>query len=1620
MPTRRAVKVLRSFISQFCNHSHITKLAAIVRHARNAHYFTGVVSIRRAICFIVCFGLILPSRPIFLGPMGTSAEKPKVQLTQGPPGPNLPNLNEARRMSPGAPEIAPPVSAAFASKIGPSAPPPMQEDNWPMRLIAPENRAGTPGEDLLSRNFNWGAPIVSLPGRAGMDLNLGLSLNSLIWTKSGTNMHFDLRKGFPSPGFRLGLREIGAAFYNSETGTGSMLVTMPSVRVYEIRENPALGPNVYEEMGGTRMLLVVKPGLINYLDTVWTLLLTDGTAYKFKIITNNPKLIEVKDSDGNYISIAYTRSERISAITDTLDRVLNFNYDGSDRLTSITQDWAGGAHTYATFAYDNVTIQTNFPGLDLVGASNGTTISALSRVDMADGKVYAFEYNTYAQVKIIRCYAPNSANPGSFPGDYTLLSSISYDLTPDAGAPQSDCPRFSSRTDWAKDWNDGVTRIFAGDGNSWGAVTTPDGTMYKESFGASGWQRGLTLQTETWYGGSRKKWTTATWVNDNPNVSYWLNPRVVETNVYDENGNQKRTTMAYADFGTISDVREYDAPPNTTTVLRHTHFEYLRGPAYTGNLKRRLTQLVTSQTVYDGSGMLHSKVTYEYDLGGEYLVHQTPLIRHDTTNFGPTFVQGRGNPNRVRRWDVTDPNNVSKSVASTMGYNTSGSVIFSRDPLSHETRLSYADSFSDSVNRNTLAYPTTMTDADNYSSTVQYNYYFGAETRTQDPKGAAVVTTYDSTGRIERVTNQVNAAYTRYVYAPNHLYVQSFTTVNDLSSEFYKITVLDGHGRARGVASGHPGSAGGYKAQNYEYDIMGRLSRQSNPTEINVNWEPAGDDAGWAWSSQAYDWQGRSTVSTNQDGTTSSVSYEGCGCAGGQKVVLIDEVGRRREQSFDILGRMWRERTYNWGGSNETGIYTTSTNTYNIRDQVTNINVLDNASGVSQNTVMTYDGHGRVKTKQSPIYLGNPQSETPYDSYEYNSDDTLMRKTDPRGATATYGYNNRRLVTSVIYGAPSGVAPTPNVTFEYDEAGNRTVMDDGPGRVTYSYDTLGRMTSETRVFDRLSRYISQVSGQPYQNTFTIGYNYNLTGQLTQIQTPTGDTIDYTLDKSGMVTKVSGTPHDGVTDYITDIKYRAWGAAKRVSYGYGDYSIEAQFNGRMLISRIDDQSDFGVTYNYGMDGRLNTVQGIHTRTLDRSISYDHLGRVTHTLSGSAAGLGSPDPEQLKQYYARDAFGHMTFRFGRYWYTNDYRYPAIPIPDPVFTATYINDRGMNVVDSGRNQEWQYDMAGNIKRYFNASSGFYEILDSDAVGRMARKSFDNGSEITGWEDSEYDGDGNLVSNPKQNSFGGGGTDKYFVMSTALSKSLLNGSISWSLSGGQYLITKDLGGDVTERNLSISVAGEEVATRTYDAISEGEANKVTWQHRDPHNTIAKIGNASSSTLYSVDPLGVLVKTATASDMDAYWSPPGGGEPPTPPEGFYSDQSGQKSAYGYSSPAPGNWGLGCYVDSVQVQCERAFRFVINGSGNIDPETSSTGGRQIPGITIVPDHSDSSKDYAIPREDGGDIYGTSPLKIHFSNLFAGQIQLPSTPTPWTVKNNVTVVRDMVWGLKTADNIIIAI
>ena len=86
--------------------------------------------------------------------------------------------------------------------------------------------------------------------------------------------------------------------------------------------------------------------------------------------------------------------------------------------------------------------------------------------------------------------------------------------------------------------------------------------------------------------------------------------------------------------------------------------------------------------------------------------------------------------------------------------------------------------------------------------------------------------------------------------------------------ERYSIAVVDGAGRVRASAMSHANSSGGYSAQYLTYDIMGRLFKQSNPTEITEQWAPTGDDSAFEYTLQTYDWKGRPLLTTNTDGST--------------------------------------------------------------------------------------------------------------------------------------------------------------------------------------------------------------------------------------------------------------------------------------------------------------------------------------------------------------------------------------------------------------------------------------------------------------------------------------------------------------------------------------------------------------------------------------------------------------------------------------------------------------------------------------------------------------------------------------------------------------------------------
>jgi YD repeat-containing protein len=473
--------------------------------------------------------------------------------------------------------------------------------------------------------------------------------------------------------------------------------------------------------------------------------------------------------------------------------------------------------------------------------------------------------------------------------------------------------------------------------------------------------------------------------------------------------------------------------------------------------------------------------------------------------------------------------------------------------------------------------------------------------------------------------------------------------------------------------------------------------RTSNPTEVGGDWAAAGDDdpaqggTGWRYTRQTYDWQGRVLVTTNQDTTTRTLSYSGCGCAGGTIITSTDEVGRRQKVYQDVFGRAWKTELLNWDGS----VYATTAQTFNTRDQVplvrqfaglapTDPQDLSCPTGTCQQTTMSYDGFGRLQTQHRPEQQGDPNNSaaTDHTTWTYNADDTVHRITDARGAYAAYLYNSRHLTTSITYGTlpgvpttgPSAVAPAAPVTFTYDAGGNRMAMIDGQGSTSYAYDQLSRLTTETR-------HVNELADLPTGGDYTFTYEYNLAGALSRVTDPFGAQVGYSRDAAGRISAVTGAGYGNTTLYASDFQYRAWGALKRLAYPDGralDVSYNARLQARSFVlasAGPTNQATVSMTYEYNADGRLRYARDVLDGRFDRSYGYDHAGRLTQALSGAEArGEPATNDRPYRQFFSFDAWGNMTARSGKHWRKNL----------PFFSGTHVNNRM-----SG----WQYDADGQV---------------------------------------------------------------------------------------------------------------------------------------------------------------------------------------------------------------------------------------------------------------------------------------------------------------------------------------
>ena len=882
------------------------------------------------------------------------------------------------------------VPAAYLKQVGGQV---FGYDMAKLRL-SPKNATG--GTNLYSQNFGWGTGLVGLPGRAGLDAGFGISYNSLVWIKQGSAMVFDPDMSNISPGFRFGFATIEPVYYDTQTGKFSYLMVTPSGARVEFRQTAASGIYEAADSSYTQLRLNLPENnetQVSPEDLIMTVIGTDGTQMTFDWKAGAYRCNQIKDRNGNFITITHDEQGLLRTVKDTLERVITVNYDTQLYPVSITQTWKNNngegsnvTHTWASFTYQaeasstKPAISTNFDSLAVYGPPNGTNLKVLKKITYSDESYTTFDYNTYGQVRQVS----NFAKAGN------KLNHTAVNLPTDASAEQPDCPRFDRTKSFVADFNNDQEVTFENNlayghqvVNSDGATVTatlvqvkmqdhPNGNVTNTYVGASGWMEGLPIRTNDYASGNglelvRSTWTK--WTQDDTNASYIQNPRVIETKVGDT-VSTKKTQIDYhletgssqvSRFGLPSEVRVYGS--DQTTIQKKVITDYKWDEAY---LSRRIIGLPAVSELYgleNGALILAAKMTYGYDefdfINDPDLPQNITPTRHDAANYGTAFIIGRGNPTSVTRWDVNFHDNPGLAVKSEVKYDIAGSPVISIDPVGRRVITGYADNFNEGGSRNTFAYPTSLTDPDQNSSTITYRYDMGANVRVTSPApvgththGKITTRKYDDAGRLERqavLVNNAEYAYTKYEHQPSRIHTKVISTIVDTNSngvgdaadEVTAESWTDGAGRVRRSRAPMQLDASGntttWVGQVAVYDLAGRIAQQFVPTEIDNQWGATGDDAvrGWQSTSREYDWKGRVTREIGLDNVDRVYSYDGCGCAGGQVTTVKGELvdGERRTQKVyaDILGRTWKTEVLDY----DDNVYTSTVTKYNSRDQVT-------------------------------------------------------------------------------------------------------------------------------------------------------------------------------------------------------------------------------------------------------------------------------------------------------------------------------------------------------------------------------------------------------------------------------------------------------------------------------------------------------------------------------------------------------------------------------------------------------------------------------------------------------------------------------------------------------------
>ena len=445
---------------------------------------------------------------------------------------------------------------------------------------------------------------------------------------------------------------------------------------------------------------------------------------------------------------------------------------------------------------------------------------------------------------------------------------------------------------------------------------------------------------------------------------------------------------------------------------------------------------------------------------------------------------------------------------------------------------------------------------------------------------------------------------------------------------------------------------------NYEYNGARQLTAVSNSLgeRIEYSLDLQGNQTGESIKSdtgaitktlsRTYDELSRLLTVVGASGQTTAYAYD----SNGNITTVTDGNLNETLQGYDALNRLVTDDA----PLNHSVDY--------LYDEQDNLTQVTDPKGLA--TTYSYDGFGNLKQRSSP--------DSGLSDYTYDAANNRLSQTDGEGSTATYTYDALNRLSSISY-ANSAL----NISYSYDAGsygkGRLTGISDASGTTSLNYNHRGMLASQT----------TTVAGASY----TLSYAYNLTNQLTQLSYPSGRTVDYSYDSTGLLSQVATTQDATTQNLASNFDYLPFGPLNQLDYGNG-IQRTASFDADYRLDLLDHAAIKQTDYGYDNADNITSIIDNSNANADQGFSYDALNRLTN---------------------ASGAYGDLA-------YTYDANGNRLTFSDSSTTDTYTYDATSHRLLSTNDWQYSYDGAGNrIAKLDNSGSGDGLLYNYDDSNRL-----------------------------------------------------------------------------------------------------------------------------------------------------------------------------------------------------------------------------------------------------------------------------------------------------------------